>query len=300
MIANQVTLLKRELWEHRSIYVTPLVIALLISLMAITGQATISTHEHVVDLALLGASSLGEQERAAVITTATFGVGGLLALAMLILGIFYCLDALYAERKDRSILFWRSMPCTDAETVVSKLVTALFVIPLVTFAVTVATHLVVLASVSVWIAARGADAGHLIWSAAPLGEIWLAMLAFFIALPLWLSPFAGWFLFVSAFARRSPMILAFLPILVLPMLERSLIGTRVFADAFLIRSLELPLFRGMDTGDIMFNERGIQFGILSQLDIAGFLASPGLWLGLLVCGLFSAAAIYVRRYRDDS
>lgn len=300
MIANQVPLLKRELWEHRSIYITPLVVCLLVSLMAITGQATISANDQVLDLTLLGATNLGEQERAAIITATTFGVGGLLTLAMLVLGIFYCLDALYAERKDRSILFWRSMPCTDAETVISKLITALFVIPLVTFAVTLVTHLIVLASASVWIAARGADAGHLIWSSAPLGEIWLAMLAFFIALPLWLSPFAGWFLFVSAFARRSPLLLAFLPILVLPMLENSLVGTTLFTDAFFVRSVQLPLFRGMSTGDFMFNEGTFSFSILSRLDVVGFLTSPGLWVGLVVCGLFTTAAIYLRRYRDDS
>lgn len=300
MIANQVPLLKRELWEHRAIYVTPLVVSLLVSLLAITGQATISAHDQLFDLALIGASSTTEEQRAAIITATTVGVGVLLTLAMLVLGIYYCLDALYAERKDRSILFWRSMPCTDAETVVSKLLTALFVIPLITFAVTIATQLIVLASASMWVAARGGEAGRLIWSAAPLGEIWLAALAFFIALPLWLSPFAGWFLFVSAFARRSPLLVAFLPLLVLPMLEKSLIGTTVLADAFFTRSLDLPLFRGVDTGDFVFNEGSFPFAILSRLDVGAFLTSPGLWLGLLVCGLFTIAAIYLRRYRDDS
>jgi ABC-2 type transport system permease protein len=300
MIANQVPLLKRELWEHRPIYVTPLVIAVLISLMSVTGQVTISANHRVLDLALLGASDIGERERATIIAGITFGVAALLALAMLILAVFYSLDALYAERKDRSILFWRSMPCTDAETVVSKLVTALLVIPLVTFVVAVATQLAVLASTSIWVAAHGADVWRLMWSAAPLGEIWLATLAFFIAVPLWLSPFIGWFLFVSALARRSPLLLAFLPIFILPMLEKVLIGTTLFTRAFFVRSVHLPLFRGVDTGELMLGEGRFGFAILSRLDIGGFVASPSLWLGLLVCGLLTTAAIYLRRYRDDS
>ncbi len=300
MIGNQLALLRRELWEHRAIYVTPLVIALLISLMAITGQATISANDHVVELALWGAASMQEAQRTAMITAMSFGVDGLLALAMIALAIFYCLDALYAERKDRSILFWRSMPVTDAETVVSKLVTAIVVIPLVTCAITFATHLVVLATASVWVAVHGANPWELIWAATPLGGIWLATLAFFIGMPLWLSPFAGWFLLVSAWTRRSPLLLGFLPIVVLPMLEKSLLGSRVLADAIFQRSVELPLFRGVGMGTFVFGGDALSPGILSRLDIAGFLTNPGLWLGLLVCALFSAGAIWLRRYRDDS
>jgi ABC-2 type transport system permease protein len=306
MIANQLPLLRRELWEHRAIYVTPLVIGLLIALMAITGQTTISANDHVVELALWGAAYMQEAQRAAMITAMTFGIAGLLALAMLALAVFYCLDALYAERKDRSILFWRSMPVTDAETVVSKLVTALFVIPLVTCAVTFATHLVVLATASAWMAVHGANPWDLLWSTAPLGEIWLATLAFFIGMPLWLSPFAGWFLLVSAWTRRSPLLLGFLPIVVLPMLEKSLIGSRVLADAFFQRSVEMPLFRGLGAGpfmlrgDALLEGDALSSGILSRLDVAGFVTSPGLWLGLLACALFTAGAIWLRRYRDDS
>lgn len=307
MIANQLPLLKRELWEHRTIYVTPIVIALLVSLMSITGQVTISAFDQVVDVAILGASNLGERERSAIIAALMIGVSSLFAIAMWVLIIFYALDSLYAERKDRSILFWRSMPCTDAETVVSKLLTALVVIPLATFAVIVATHLIVLTCASIWVGIRGANAWHMIWAAAPFFDNWAATGMFLLAFPLWLSPFVGWFLFVSAFTNRSPLLIAFLPIAILPMLEKSLTGTSLFAEAFFLRSAKLPLFRGMDTTDFLFFEgegphvpEGISFALLSHLDLLRFFGSPGLWLGLLVCGLFTTAAIYVRRYRDDS
>src|SRR5690606_3990958 len=132
MIANQVALIRRELWEHRSIYVTPLVIALIVSIMAITGQAVVSAFDQAGDSASTGATHVGPAGLAAGITVLVTGVASLLTMAMWVLTVFYCLDALYAERKDRSILFWRSLPCTDAETVVSKLLTAVIVIPLVT------------------------------------------------------------------------------------------------------------------------------------------------------------------------
>jgi ABC-2 type transport system permease protein len=307
MIGNQLALLKRELWEHRSIYVTPLVIGLIVSFMAITGQAVVSAFDQAVDIAILGATNLGAAERAAAITVLMTGVSSLLVMAMWVLTIFYSLDALYAERKDRSILFWRSLPCTDSETVISKLLTAAVVIPLVTFAVIVLTHLVVLLLASVWLGFQGANAWHLIWRAAPFASNWTATLIFLLALPLWLSPFIGWFLFVSAFTRRSPLLVAFLPIVILPMLEKSLVGTSLFVDAFFVRTGSLPLFRGLGTGDI-FAYQGDEWkfagdvpsGLLSLLDLSRFFGSVSLWLGLVVCGLFTTAAIYVRRYRDDS
>ena len=307
MIGNQVALIRRELWEHRSIYVTPLVIALIVSIMAITGQAVVSAFDQAVDIAIIGATNLGPAERAAAITVLMTGVSSLLIMAMWVLTIFYALDALYAERKDRSILFWRSLPCTDAETVVSKLVTAAIVIPLVTFAVIVITHVVVLAVASVWLGFQGANAWHLIWRAAPLLNNWAGTLIVLLALPLWLAPFIGWFLFVSAFTRRSPLLVAFLPIVILPMLEKSLIGSTVFFDAFFVRTGSMPLFRGLSTGDI-FSYQGDEWslngevpsGLLSLVDLSRFLGSGSLWIGLIVCGLFVTAAIYVRRYRDES
>jgi ABC-2 type transport system permease protein len=307
MIQSQIALIKRELWEHRAIYVMPLVIALLVSLMAITGQVTVSGFDHAVDMGILGASNLGENERSAAMNVLMVSLSSTFVFSMWILIAFYALDALYAERKDRSILFWRSLPLTDFETVLSKLVTALVVIPLITFAIIVATHLIVLLITSIWLGARGANTWHLIWSAAPFFDNWTATLAFLFALSLWLSPFVGWFLFVSAFTKRSPLLIASLPIAILPLLEKIVFETTVFAEAFFVRSVKMPLFSGLDNLDLLFQE-GEDFqmvgegslSLLGLLDLGRFFSSPGLWSGVVVCGLFTTAAIYMRRYKDDS
>ena len=307
MIGNQIALIRRELWEHRAIYVMPLVIALLVCLMSITGQVAVSAFDHAVDIGIIGASSLGENERSAAITVLMISLSSTFVFAMWILTVFYALDALYAERKDRSILFWRSIPLTDSETVLSKLLTALVVIPLITFVVIAATHLIVLLITSMWLGARGANTWHLIWTAAPFFNNWTATLVFLLALSLWLSPFVGWFLFVSAFTKRSPLLTASLPIAVLPLLEKIIFKTSVFAEAFFVRSVKMPLFSGLDNLELLFQE-GEDFrmagdsslNLLALLDLGRFFSSGGLWLGLVVCGLFVTAAIYVRRYRDDS
>jgi len=307
MITNQVALIQRELWEHRAILVTPLVIGLIVSLLSVTGQVSVSAFDEAVDIAILGATNLGENERAAAINVLLVSISSMFVFAMWILTIFYSLDALYAERKDKSILFWRSIPVTDAETVVSKLLTALLVIPLVTFGVIVATHVLVLAVTSIWVGFRGANAWHLIWQAAPFLDNWAATLALVLALPLWLSPFVGWFLLVSGYTKRSPLLAAFLPVIILPLLEKSLVGTTMFAEAFFVRTGKLPLFTGIESAEFFFeNEEELHrlgesgISLMSLLDISGFLVNPGLWIGFVVCALFTTAAIYVRRYRDES
>jgi ABC-2 type transport system permease protein len=304
MIGHQLALIQREIWEHRSIWLTPTVIAAVICLLTLTGEVSISTFGEAVDLAILGASNADPVHRR-IALMALFGVvTTIFAIGAMIVVIFYSLDTLYAERKDKSILFWRSMPITDAETVASKLITAALVIPLVFLAGAIVTELVVMILTSIWIMTQGGNAGHLLWSSAPLMDAWLASLFMAIAMPLWLSPFIGWFLFVSAFAKRSPLLLAFLPIIVVPMLEKLLIGSHLFYDAILVRTSRPPI-ADVEGWEVFENYENLQLtedsvSLLGSIDIVGFLTSPSLWAGILVCGLFTTAAIYVRRYRDES
>jgi ABC-2 type transport system permease protein len=305
MITNQLALIQRELWEHRSLYVVPAVLGLVLVLVEITGQVSISAFGKHIDMALLGATNIGTNERGAAISALLAAFSGMFVIAMCFLTLFYSLDALYAERKDKSILFWRSMPVTDAETIISKLITAIILIPLVTLAIIAATHIIILVVTSIWIGLRGANAWHLIWSAVPLLDNWAATLIFVLSLSLWLSPFVGWFLLVSAYTKRSPLLMAVLPILLLPMLERSILGSTLLFDAIFVRTRGIPIYRDYDF-DSLFSGHSLaevaQDGIslVSMLDIGRFLASPGLWVGLVVCGLFATAAIYVRRFRGDS
>lgn len=307
MINTQLALIRRELWEHRAIYVVPAVLGLVLVLTSITGQVAVSNFGQELDIAILGASNLGDAERSAAISAFLLGVTTTFVMTMGILTIFYALDALYAERKDKSILFWRSLPVTDAETVVSKLLTALLVIPLITIAVMAVTHLVMLLVTTIWLETRGADAWSMLWSAAPLIDTWVASFILFIALAIWVSPFAGWFLFVSAFTKRSPFLMAFLPLILVPMLESILLRSSVFAGMLLDRvPFKAPIIRDLDQESFNFEEQDLielareGLSLLSIVDVGRFLTSPSVWIGIVVCALFCTAAIYVRRYRDDS
>lgn len=305
MIGHQLALLQREIWEHRAIYVTPAAIALVILVLTLTGQVTVSAFGEGVDLAIVGASNADEAHRRMALGGILSFVTSIFAFGALIVTVFYCLDTLYAERKDKSILFWRSLPITDAETVISKLITAVLVIPLVAVIAVIVTQLLILILTSIWVIIQGGNAGHLIWASAPLADIWITSVILAIAMPLWLSPFIGWFLFVSAFTKRSPLLMGFLPIFIAPMLEAMLPGpTHLLFNAIFVRTFRAPLF-DLDEfnwfdDDVHFSMTENAISMVGSLDLSRFLASPSLWAGLIVCGLFTTAAIYVRRYRDES
>ena len=195
------------------------------------------------------------------------------------------------------------MPITDAETVISKLLTAAVSIPLVTFAAVVISQLINLILASIFISIEGGSPGHMIWGSAPLFDVWASVLIIMIMTPLWFSPFIGWLLFVSAWTKRSPLLTAFLPLLIVPMLEYFVLRTHYIANAINSRFNEMPLFN-IDVSifdDESLSEMAAEsVSILALIDVGKFFSTPGLWVGLVVCGLFITAAIYVRRYRDDS
>jgi hypothetical protein len=99
-----------------------------------------------------------------------------------------------------------------------------------------------------------------------------------------------------------------LPLFVIPMLERILLGTTVFAEMLFDRSpFNVPIIREMpsladdelDGEDLrQLAESGVN--ILEFIDVGRFLSSGAVWIGVIVCALFCAAAVYVRRYRDES
>ena len=303
MIAHQFALIKREFWEHRSIWVTPAVIGLLICLATLTGETLLSEYGEAVDVAIAGASNASDVHRRAILMGALVLFTTFFAIGAIIVMIFYSLDTLYSERKDKSILFWRSLPITDAETVLSKALTLFAVIPIIAMAGAMATHLLTMVLSSAWIWMEGGNPGVLIWSSAPVFDVWISGFVFAFAATIWLSPFFGWFLFVSAYTRRMPLLLAFLtPALVLlleQMLPVSLLG-RALEDRFTgmpIRNTATNF--GFDDEDwVHLSEADVN--LISTLDLGRFFSSPSVWAGILVCALFIAAAVYVRRFKDES
>ena len=305
MIGHYLALIRRELWEHRSIWLTPIVIAGVVTLGTLTALMFAGEFAHELDLAIFGAQNIaGDMERKAVLTGFFVGSSWLFLLGLGVLTIFYTLDSLYAERKDKSILFWRSLPVTDAETVISKLLTAVVLIPAFAIVAIIGTHIVNLIVTSIWVSIKGGDAGLLIWGSVPLLDNWLATALTVFGMAIWMSPFLGWFLFVSAYTKRSPLLMAFLPLVLIPMIEGIFFRSANFAEAVWGRGAKIPLFSGIDI-ETFFDEGHARVSeemvsLLAHLDLGKFVTSIDTWIGIIVCGLLTTAAIYVRRFRDES
>ena len=132
ILGHQLALVKREVWEHRSIWITPAAVAFVVTFIAIAAVVMVAAFGEAInpEIERIADATLPDAVRRAALAVFLLGNTTVFMFAMWFLMVFYCLDALYAERKDRSILFWRSLPITDTETVVSKMLTVAIAIPL--------------------------------------------------------------------------------------------------------------------------------------------------------------------------
>jgi ABC-2 type transport system permease protein len=212
-----------------------------------------------------------------------------LGVTAMIVGIFYCLDALHGERRDRSILFWKSMPVSDRTTVLSKATIPLLVLPLIIFAMMVATQFLMLLWSSVVLLPSGLAATT--WTRFNLFQQSLILLYGVIAAALWHAPIYGWLLMISSWAGRATFLWAFLPLFAIGALEKIVFNNSHFAS--------LMLYRFVGYVAIAFAVRkGGRIDSLSQLTAGRFLSTPGLWIGLAFAAIFLAAAVRLRRYRE--
>ena len=145
----------------------------------------------------------------------------LIILVAFMVTVSYCLDALYSERRDRSILFWKSLPVSDVTTVVSKALVPLVVTPVLTVAIVVTLQVLILLPASVVLAVNGLDAAML-WTETPILHLWAVLLYSVAALTLWYAPLYGWLLLCSAWAKRAPFMWAVLPPLAIIIVEAGL------------------------------------------------------------------------------
>ena len=275
--------LRRELWENRSIYIAPLAVAALILVGSLI--STIHLPEK------MRAAALDPMQQHQLIEQPYMFAALLLMFTTLVVGVFYSLDALYGERRDRSVLFWKSLPVSDLTSVLAKASIPLVIIPLLTFAITVVTQAIMLLIGSARLLGSGVSVATL-WGHLALFQMWLMLLYHLVALHgLWWAPFWGWMLLVSAWSRRAPVLWATLPLLAIGLVEKIAFNTSHFGALLGYQFMGGPE-GSAHTGDPM------SMASLTPITPAEFLFHPGLWIGLAVTAAFLAAAVRLRRYRD--
>ena len=273
---------RRELWENRSIYLAPLAVA------AVFLVGFFIALIHLPD-GMRAALALSPMQQHEAIERPYVIVALMLMFIDLLVAVFYCLDALHGERRDRSILFWKSLPVSDLTTLLSKASIPILVLPLVTFAATVAAQFIMLLVSSAVLAGCGMSAATL-WTHVPFFKV--SLINFFhlvVFHGIWYAPFYGWLLMVSAWAKRAPFLWATLPPVAIGVVEKIAFNTSHFAA--------MVQYRFMGGPEPAAPAGGMTMDMLAPLSLGQFLASPGLWIGLAVTAVFLFAAVQLRRYR---
>ena len=275
---------RREVWENRSIYIVPLIVAV----VEVIGFAisTIGLADRRRAVLLFDPA----HQRAAI--EQPYDLAAMMMIFIVfIVGVFYCLDALHGERRDRSILFWKSLPVSDLTTVLSKASIPLVVLPLLAFAITVCVQLIMLLMTSAVLLFHGVSPGTT-WAHFPMFQNWLVLLYGLIAIALWHAPIYGWLLLVSGWARRATFLWAVLPLIAIQIFEKITFGTSHFADMMNHRLFGFASdafnFHGHDHPTI---------DSLAQLTPGRYVSSPGLWIGLIFAAAFLFTAVRLRRNR---
>ena len=273
---------RRELWESRSIYIAPLAVA------ALSLFGFVISMIHLPDK-MRAALTLNPMQQQELIARPYNFVALLLMGTTFVVGVFYCLDALHGERRDRSILFWKSLPVSDLTTVLAKASIPLVVLPLLTFAITVITQLIMLLLSSAVLLGSGLSVATL-WSRLSLFQMSLLLLYHLVTVhALWYAPIYCWLLLVSGWARRAVYLWAALPFLAIALVEKIAFNTSFFAAM---------LGHRMNGGpEAVTAANGLPMDPMTNLTPGHFLGSLGLWIGLALAAAFLAAAVRLRRHR---
>lgn len=272
--------IRRELWENRFVYVAPLIVAAVVLFASLAGTFALPKKMRSLptDPVQQGAASRPFGLAPAPIMLSTF-----------LVGLFYSLDALHGERRDRSILFWKSLPVSDRITVLSKAAIPLAVLPLIGFVLSVVTVAILMVWGSLVLAGSGMDPRRL-WAGFSVYQEPVIMLYGLTVFALWWAPIHGWLLLVSAWARRTPVLWATLPPLLIVAIER------LTSDRAPFRQLLGHRFMG--PMELAFTRSDGNIERLSQLAPLNFLSSSGLWSGLIFAALCLVAAVRLRRHRE--
>ena len=252
---------RRELWENRSIYLAPLAVAA--AFLAGFFIWLFGLPER-----MQAAAAFDPLQQYYAIEEPYVVASLMLMLIGLLVAVFYCLDALYGERRDRSILFWKSLPVSDLTTVLSKASIPILVLPLVIFALTAATHFIMLLVSSAVLAVNGMSAAAL-WTHVPFLKTSAINFVHLVGYHgIWYAPFYGWLLMVSAWSRRAPILWAILPPVAIGVVERIAFNTSHFAGMVQYR------FMGEPGG----SEGRLTMDMLAPHPLGHFLTRPGLWV----------------------
>jgi len=274
---------RRELWENRSIYIAPLVMAAFGLLGVLLSTITLP---HYLRAIAEGAAKPGR-----LMSPYSFLAFSVMLVGFFVAG-FYSLGALHSERRDRSILFWKSLPVSDLITVLSKAAIPMAVVPVVTFAIIFSSQ----SFVALWstlVSLVNGISPTVLWRHLDLTTMWVVLPYGLVVNALWQAPVFAWFILVSGWARRTPILWA-----LGPFVAPALVEAGAFRTHHIAKFMGERVFGGFAEAYSIKGDGEHTIHYITQLNPARTFSLPDLWIGLAAAAAMLAAAVWLRRRRE--
>lgn len=311
-----IALIRREYWENKGAFrTTPLVIGgiyIAFLLMSIFTTTHIDSDLYTFREAVRVMGEQPETLRGSIMYQGMLGSSVLFTVVMSFVVFFYLLGALYDDRKDRSILFWKSLPASDTLTIASKLITAMVLAPLTFLIVMILTHIIMALIGSLMVLSADANPWTLFLSVVNPFKAWAMIAASWFAQSIWALPVYGWLLLVSAFAPRVPLLFATLPPLVFAILQTWIEFLRTFTlKNNIVGVIGNWLFNSpaILTAEVHDGDGEIALGVpltetfdhaVTLANILDRLFSIQMLAGLAVAAVFLTGALWLRHRATDN
>jgi ABC-2 type transport system permease protein len=297
-----ITLVKRELQEHKvGLIYAPFIVATILSLVIVLvyfGVADIKTKEFNFSTSVyengeavewMRAATVDQKER--VIRSGLIVLGFPVAFVMIFAVLSYSLGTFFEERKDKSIIFWRSLPISDLETVLSKVFVVVFIAPLIILPALIFLQMVALLSASIFFAVSDIVPFTWIWNAYSFTD-WFRIIFSLWTQLLWSLPILAWLMLAGAYSRK-PIVAAILPLVGIIAIERVLFGSAVFLATAIERIQPWSLMSS-------FPKQYEELRVVEIADIPLLLATQEFWYGMLISVLLIGAIVYIRSRSEYS
>ncbi len=307
-------LIKREFWENKGAFrTTPLVIGGIYIAVMLMFIITFNHFDNEFQTLRELIHFVARQDvsiRSKFIYETTLAMSTMFSVVLAFVVFFYLLGSLYDDRKDRSILFWKSLPASDTLTIGSKLLSAMVVAPLIFWVIYVLIHIVIMLISSIVVLSLGENPWTLFLGISNPFKAWSLVLASYMAQSVWALPLYGWLMLVSAFAPRIPLLFATLPPVVFAVLQvwitflqtftlqKNLFGVigNWFANSPLIMSADN---HGHDIAALGIPISSAFDHDVSVANMLDRLFSTDMLIGLIIAAIFLTVALWLRHRATD-
>ncbi len=292
--------IRRELQEHKWGFVyLPWIVGAFMSLVVVLvylGLTEVNTENFKFSTDVFTDSEVVQSmneatfdQRRAAIRAGLLVLGFPLVIALGFAVLAYSLSTFFDERKDKSIIFWRSLPVSDSFTVFSKLIVALVVAPLLVIPALLFLHLVSVTAGSIYFAVSDIVPFTWAWQAYPWLD-WIRVIFSLWLQGLWSLPIITWIMLAGAYSRK-PVVAALLPPVVVVLVEGVSLSSSVFLDSLFERVQ--PWSRASS-----FPKEYESLGVAELSDIPLLFGMTEFWVGILISSVFIYLTIYFRSKSD--